>query len=82
MGVHGEGAMFRQLHTPCFPIILFSLSFVVVSINFDPTSYSVTEGDTATLMLVLSSPSDSPVTVQVLTNPGSALGMMDTVVVR
>ena len=53
-------------------IIFFS--FTEVRVNFNPTLYPVTEGDTVTLMLVLSSPSDSPVSVQVLTNPGSATG--------
>lgn len=46
----------------------------VVRIMFNPTLYVVTEGETAGLMLVLSAPSDSEITVQVLTNPGSALG--------
>ena len=43
-------------------------------VNFDPTSYSVDEGGQASLRLVLSTPSTSEITVQVVTSDGTAVG--------
>ena len=43
-------------------------------VNFDPTSYSVNEGGQASLRLVLSTPSTSEITVQVVTSDGTAVG--------
>ena len=48
--------------------------FAVVSINFDPIVYNVTEGMSATLRLVLSTTSTEVVTVQINSVDGSATG--------
>jgi hypothetical protein len=45
-----------------------------LSVNFAPSTYGVNEGDTAVLMVVLSTPSDMEVTVVVRTTPGTATG--------
>ena len=44
-------------------------------VNFDPTTYSVTEGDLAELMVVLNRPSDHDVTLQLTTSDGRATGL-------
>ena len=46
----------------------------VVSINFDPIMYNVTEGMSATLRLVLSTTSTEVVTVNLTTLDGTATG--------
>ena len=51
-----------------------SYSLAVVSINFDPIVYNVTEGMSATLGLVLSTTSTEDVTVDLTTVDGSASG--------
>ena len=45
-----------------------------VSVQFDPTIYSVMEGSMAILRLVLSGPSTRPVVVQLSTENGTAFG--------
>lgn len=49
----------------------------MVSVGFDPTSYSVTEGvnDTATLIVVMSGMADISVTVNVTTVSSTAQGL-------
>ena len=42
--------------------------------DFDPTIYSVTEGEQIELMVVLNRPSDYDVTVQLNTSDGRATG--------
>ena len=42
--------------------------------GFDPTMYSVTEGGTATLTVVLNMAYTEDITVSLQTNPGSAGG--------
>ena len=46
----------------------------MLSINFDPTAYTVDEGERASIIVVLSNPSTSTVTVDVETVVGSANG--------
>lgn len=47
----------------------------VLVVQFDPVSYTVEEGDPASLRVVLSFAADRPVTVDVATSDGSATGM-------
>ena len=51
------------------------LSFLTdLIVDFNPTTYSVTEGDQAELMVVLNRPSDHDVTIQLTTSDGRATG--------
>ncbi len=45
-----------------------------MNIHFEPVVYNVDEGEIALLELVLSTPSDSEITVIVRLNPGTATG--------
>ena len=58
-------------------LILFNtlLFLTDLFVNFDPTTYSVTEGDLAELMVVLNRPSDHDVTVELTTSDGRATGL-------
>ena len=52
----------------------------MVNINFNPTEYTHTEGDSpsfVTLMVELSSSSDREVTVDVVTSDGTAIGQSE-----
>ena len=57
-------------------IVCDYICFVVdlVTVGFDPDSYSVTEGGVAMLRLVLSAPSQNEATVDLVTVDQSAVG--------
>ena len=44
----------------------------MISVNFDPTSYVVNEGDSTNVRVVLSNPSSSAITVELFTEVGTA----------
>ena len=46
-----------------------------IEVGFDPITYSVTEGETAMLRIVLSMPFDEEITVSLMTVDGSATGI-------
>ncbi len=55
--------------------IILSICFlVVISVNFNPTSYTVEEGDQINVQIELSNPSTMPVTVEVSTMEDTADG--------
>ena len=54
--------------------MFLSLLLAVVTVQFAPDSYTVTEGGTAELTITLSGPSSSPVTVTLTTMDDSATG--------
>ena len=61
--------------TPIRQVLTFiELLSAVLAVQFDPTSYSVTEGDQASLTAVLSFAASRDVTVDVSTVDGSATG--------
>lgn len=57
--------------------MIFSL-LAPIEVLFDPSSYSVTEGDVAVVLIVLSSPLRSNATVLFTTADGTADGMLHT----
>ena len=48
--------------------------FTVLMVNFNPTTYSVIEGNRAKLNIFLNAPSDRDVTIKFATNDGTATG--------
>lgn len=48
---------------------------VVLTVQFDPTTYSITEGEQASIVAVLSTEADRAVSVDFNTVDGTALGM-------
>ena len=52
---------------------MIALYYTGLTVQFDPVSYSVTEGGQAALILVLSGPADREVTVEFTTEDDSAV---------
>ena len=54
---------------------MYSIVFLVTSVNFSQSAYSVDENDgIVQLTLVLSIPSSSDITIEVFSTDGSAIG--------